>query len=121
MEINMKKVLGIILALVLVCSMFAVASAEGKKLKVAYITNSMSNEMNAYGFKIMEQHADQYNMEVTAFDGQYNAQVETAAITNCIGQGFDAIILCPSDINAAGERCGCHRCDVFCGSHAGIP
>lgn len=100
MEINMKKVLGIILALVLVCSMFAVASAEGKKLKVAYITNSMSNEMNAYGFKMMEQHADQYNMEVTAFDGQYNAQVETAAITNCIGQGFDAIILCPSDINA---------------------
>ncbi len=97
----MKKVLGIVLALVLVCSMFAVASAEaGKTLKVAYIPNSMSNEMNAYGFKIMEQVEKDYNMDVTAIDGQYNAQVETAAITQCIGQGYDAIILCPSDINA---------------------
>ena len=77
----MKKVLGIVLALVLVCCLFTAAVSEGKTLKVAYITNSMSNEMNAYGFKIMEQYAPQYNMEVTAFDGQYNAQVETAAIT----------------------------------------
>lgn len=73
---------------------------EAKTLKVAYIPNSMSNEMNAYGYKIMEQYQEEYNMEVTAFDGQYDAQVETSAITNCIGQGFDAIILCPSDINA---------------------
>ncbi len=74
---------------------------ETETLKVAYIPNSMSNEMNAYGYKIMEQYQDEYNMEVTAFDGQYDPQVETSAITNCIGQGFDAIILCPSDINAA--------------------
>lgn len=73
---------------------------EAETLKVAYIPNSMSNEMNAYGYKIMEQYQDDYNMEVTAFDGQYDPQVETSAITNCIGQGFDAIILCPSDINA---------------------
>ena len=97
----MKKILVIALALMLVCGMFAAATAEGgKTLKVAYIPNSMSNEMNAYGFKIMEEHAAEYNMEVTAFDGQYDAQTETAAITNCIGQDFDAIILCPSDINA---------------------
>lgn len=97
----MKKVLGIVLALALVCVMVAGACAEeGKTLKVAYIPNSMSNEMNAYGFKIMEQYAPEYNMEVTAFDGQYDPQTETAAITNCIGQGYDAIILCPSDINA---------------------
>ena len=74
---------------------------EAETLKVAYIPNSMSNEMNAYGYKIMEQYQDEYNMEVTAFDGQYDPQVETSTITNCIGQGFDAIILCPSDINAA--------------------
>lgn len=73
---------------------------EAETLKVAYIPNSMSNEMNAYGYKIMEQYQDDYNMEVIAFDGQYDPQVETSAITNCIGQGFDAIILCPSDINA---------------------
>lgn len=97
----MKKILGIILALVLVCGMMAVASAEaGRTLKVAYVTNSMSNEMNAYGYKIMEEHAAEYNMEVTAFDGQYDPQVETAAITSCIGQGFDAVILCPTDISA---------------------
>ena len=41
----MKKLIA--LALVLVLSLCAVASAEGKTLKVAYITNSMSNEMNA--------------------------------------------------------------------------
>lgn len=74
--------------------------AEGKTLKVAYIPNSMSNEMNAYGYKIMEQYQGDYNMEVTAFDGQYDSQTETAAITNCIGQDYDALILCPSDINA---------------------
>ncbi len=73
---------------------------EGKVLKVAYIPNSMSNEMNAYGYKIMKEHQGDYNMEVTAFDGQYDSQTETAAITNCIGQGYDAMILCPSDINA---------------------
>lgn len=97
----MKKVVGVALVLLLLCGLFAVGEAEaGEELKVAYIPNSMSNEMNAYGFKIMEQNAAKYNMTVTAFDGQYNAQVETAAITNCIGQGYDAIILCPSDINA---------------------
>lgn len=73
---------------------------EAQTLKVAYIPNSMSNEMNAYGYKVMEEYQEEYNMEVTAFDGQYDPQVETSAITNCIGQGFDAIILCPSDINA---------------------
>ncbi len=78
----------------------APAAEEGKTLKVAYIPNSMSNEMNAYGYKIMEEHQGDYNMEVTAFDGQYDSQTEVAAITNCIGQGYDALILCPSDINA---------------------
>ena len=76
------------------------AAEAGKTLKIAYIPNSMSNEMNAYGYKIMEEHQGDYNMEVTAFDGQYDSQTETAAITNCIGQGYDAMILCPSDINA---------------------
>ena len=76
------------------------AAEEGKTLKVAYIPNSMSNEMNAYGYKIMAEHQDEYNMVVDAFDGQYDPQTETAAITNCIGQGYDALILCPSDINA---------------------
>ena len=76
------------------------SAEEGKTLKIAYIPNSMSNEMNAYGYKIMEEHQGDYNMEVTAFDGQYDSQTETAAITNCIGQGYDAMILCPSDINA---------------------
>jgi len=75
-------------------------AGEEKALKVAYIPNSMSNEMNAYGYKIMEEHQDEYNMVVDAFDGQYDSQTETAAITNCIGQGYDALILCPSDINA---------------------
>ena len=37
-------------------------AAEGKTLKVAYIPNSMSNEMNAYGYKIMEEHQGDYNM-----------------------------------------------------------
>ena len=60
---------------------------EAETLKVAYIPNSMSNEMNAYGYKIMEENQDDYNMEVTAFDGKYDAQTETSAITNCIGQG----------------------------------
>lgn len=97
----MKKLLALAMVLAMMFSICVFANAEeAKTLKVAYIPNSMSNEMNAYGFKIMEQIAGDYNMEVTAFDGQYDAQVETAAITNCIGQGYDAIILCPSDINA---------------------
>lgn len=94
---------GILVTLAMGTAMLMGASAyaeEAQTLKVAYIPNSMSNEMNAYGYKIMEEHQEEYNMEVTAFDGQYDPQVETSAITNCIGQGFDAIILCPSDINA---------------------
>lgn len=97
----MKKFLALVMVLAMMLSVCVFANAEaGKTLKVAYIPNSMSNEMNAYGFKIMDQIAADYNMEVTAFDGQYDPQTETAAITNCIGQGYDAIILCPSDINA---------------------
>ena len=34
------------------------AAEAGKTLKVAYIPNSMSNEMNAYGYKIMEEHQE---------------------------------------------------------------
>ena len=99
-----KQTKGIVTMLVIGCSVAMGLTAyadDAEKIKVAYIPNSMSNEMNAYGYKIMEQYQDDYNMEVTAFDGQYDPQTETSAITNCIGQGYDAIILCPSDINAA--------------------
>lgn len=99
----MKRTKSILATLAAGCvlTMGLTAYAEdAEPLKVAYIPNSMSNEMNAYGYKIMEENQGDYNMEVTAFDGKYDAQTETSAITNCIGQGFDAIILCPSDINA---------------------
>lgn len=99
-----KQTKGIVTMLVIGCSVAMGLTAyadDAEKIKVAYIPNSMSNEMNAYGYKIMEQYQDDYDMEVTAFDGQYDPQTETSAITNCIGQGYDAIILCPSDINAA--------------------
>ncbi|MEA4896790.1 sugar ABC transporter substrate-binding protein [Bacillota bacterium Meth-B3] len=98
----MKRILGIALVLLLALGMLpgAALAQEGKALKVAYIPNSMSNESLAYGFKMLQQYAADYNIEVTAFDGQFNAQVEVATITNCIGQGYDALILCPSDINA---------------------
>ena len=98
----MKRMLGVMVSLALLSTLFvgvAVGEAE-KPLKVAYIPNSMSNESLAYGFKILEQYAADYSIEVTAFDGQFNPQVETAIITNAIGQGYDALILCPSDINA---------------------
>ena len=99
----MKRTKGMLAALAAGCVLTMGLTAyakEAETLKVAYIPNSMSNEMNAYGYKIMEENQGDYNMEVTAFDGKYDAQTETSAITNCIGQGFDAIILCPSDINA---------------------
>lgn len=94
------RTLAAVIGFTLAMGSAVMAGEAGKTLKVAYIPNSMSNEMNAYGYKIMEQIQGDYNMEVTAFDGQYDAQVETSTITSCIGQEFDAIILCPSDINA---------------------
>lgn len=99
----MKRSLKLMLALVLAASMLlaGMACAEaGEPLKVAYIPNSMSNESLAYAFKQMEAAAPDYNIEVTAFDGQFDPQIEVRAISNCIAQGFDAIITCPSDISA---------------------
>lgn len=97
----MKKVLILTLVIALAMLIAVPSFAEaGKTLKVAYIPNSMSNESLAYAYREMERMAPDYNIEMTAFDGQYDPQIEVRNFTNCIAQEFDAIITTPSDISA---------------------
>lgn len=96
----MKRLVSLLVALCLLMVAFSAVAEPARTLKVAYIPNSMSNESMAYSFKEMEKHAAEYNIEMTAFDGQFDPQVEARAVSDCIAQKYDAIIVTPSDINA---------------------
>lgn len=94
----MKKALGMVLVLMMVLGLFTVASAEADK--AAFITQALSNESQAYSWKQFQQYCADYGFEMTVFEGQNDVQNEAKAVSTCIAQGFKAIFVNPSDINA---------------------
>lgn len=109
----MKKLIALLLALVMVLSMVAcgakneetpadskpAASSDGK-IKVGFITQSLTNASQAYAWTQFQKYAPEYGFEVTLFDEDYDAQNGVAAISTCIAEGYTAICLNPTDPSA---------------------
>ena len=105
-----KKILVLLLALMMVVGVFAckpaattepAASADGTKTyKAAFITQALSNESQAYAWKQFQAYCGEYGFTMDVFEGQNDVQNEAKAVSTCIAQGYDAIFINPSDINA---------------------
>ncbi|HAX40848.1 MAG TPA: hypothetical protein DCY10_08250, partial [Clostridiales bacterium] len=105
-----KKILVLLMALMMVFGVFAckpAASTEtaapadaAKTYKAAFITQALSNESQAYAWKQFQQYAGEYGFVMDVFEGQNDVQNEAKAVSTCIAQGYDAIFINPSDINA---------------------
>ncbi len=76
------------------------APAEAGVQKAAFITQALSNESQAYAWKQFQQYCGEYGFEMTVFEGQNDVQNEAKAVSTCIAQGYKAIFINPSDINA---------------------
>ena len=78
----------------------AAAEPAATTYKAAFITQALSNESQAYSWKQLQQYAPEYGFTVDVFEGQNDVQNEAKAVSTCIAQGYDAIFINPSDINA---------------------
>ena len=94
----MKKILGCLLALLLVIGMMSVSFAE-ETYTVVFIPGEVANESQGFSAKMFEKHGAEFGMEVIIMDGQGDAQIQAQCVTNCIAQGVDALFVNPNDIN----------------------
>ena len=76
------------------------ADTAAKTYKAAFITQALSNESQAYAWKQFQQYCGEYGLTMDVFEGQNDVQNEAKAVSTCIAQGYDAIFINPSDINA---------------------
>jgi ribose transport system substrate-binding protein len=75
-------------------------AAESGKHTLVFIPGSASNPSQAFGFKMFEKHAAEYNFEVSMLDGKADVAEQTKAINNAVAQGADVIIVNPNDAKA---------------------
>ena len=95
----MKKVFALILVLIMAVAAMATASAEGE-VKVAFITQSLSNASQAYAWTQFQKYAPEYGFTVQVFEEDYNAENGDRAIHQCIADGYTAICINPTDPSA---------------------
>ena len=96
----MKKLFALLLVLVLAFACATAATAEGEEIKVAFITQSLTNASQAYAWTQFEKYAPEYGFTVQVFDEEYNAENGDRAIRQCIADGYDAICINPTDPSA---------------------
>ena len=70
----MKKLFALLLVLVLAFACATTAAAEGEEIKVAFITQSLTNASQAYAWTQFEKYAPEYGFTVQVFDEEYNAE-----------------------------------------------
>ncbi|HIS02246.1 MAG TPA: sugar ABC transporter substrate-binding protein [Candidatus Excrementavichristensenella intestinipullorum] len=95
----MKKLVALLLAVLMALAGVA-AMAQEEEVKVAFITQALSNASQAYAWTQFQKYADDYGFTVTVFDEKYDAQNGVAAIGTCIAQGYTAICINPTDPSA---------------------
>ena len=76
----MKKLFALLLVLVLAFACATTATAEGEEIKVAFITQSLTNASQAYAWTQFEKYAPEYGFTVQVFDEEYNAENGDRAI-----------------------------------------
>ncbi|MCC8163870.1 MAG: sugar ABC transporter substrate-binding protein [Lachnospiraceae bacterium] len=75
-------------------------ASSGETVKVAFLTQSLSNASQAYAWTQFQAYAEEYGFEVTVFEEDYDAQNGASAIGTCISQGYAAICMNPTDPSA---------------------
>lgn len=95
----MKKLVALLLAVLMALAGVA-AMAQEEEVKVAFITQALSNASQAYAWTQFQKYAGDYGFTVTVFDEKYDAQNGVAAIGTCIAQGYTAICINPTDPSA---------------------
>ncbi len=109
----MKKFLMLMLALVMVVTMFAGCAApaapaaaapaepektEAKKYRVAYIARAQADSFAAWLANAVVEEAAKYpNISLEVFDGQASDDTENGLIENAIADKYDAIIIQPNN------------------------
>lgn len=76
------------------------AEASGDEIKIGWIVQDMANESQSYACRIAEEKAAELGLNFTSYDQAGDAQKATDAISTCIAQGVDAIIINPADPQA---------------------
>lgn len=76
------------------------AASSGDAIKIGWIVQDMSNESQSYSCRIAEEKAAEMGLEFTYYDQAGDAQKAIDAISTCIAQKVDAIIINPSDPQA---------------------
>lgn len=76
------------------------SAASGEGIKVGWIVQDMANESQSYSCRIAEEQAAELGIDFTYYDQAGDAQKATDAISTCIAQGMDAIIINPADPQA---------------------
>lgn len=74
----------------------AAPAAEGNRTMV-FIPGSLSNPSQAFGWKMFQKHAAEYNFDVSVLDGKADVQEQTKAINNAVAQGVDFLMVNPND------------------------
>lgn len=94
----MKKLLIVFMALALV--LCGTAFAESEPVKLAWIVQDMANESQSYACRIAEEMAGDYGFEFTYYDQAGDIQKCVDAVTTCIAEQVDVIIINPVDPQA---------------------
>jgi ribose transport system substrate-binding protein len=107
MKKNLAKMLGVVFALVLVISLMsacapaaeetAAEEPAGETRKLVFIPGQLANPSQAFGWKMFQKHAADYDFEVSVLDGKGDVQEQTKAINNAVAQGFDVMMVNPND------------------------
>lgn len=107
-----KKILGLAAAAVMVAS----AAVAQDKVKVGAAVYGLNAEFMQIWSAALEEHPAVKSgmVDLTIFDGRYDALVQQEQFETMITQGFDAIIFVPIDIEAGAAA-------VEAASEAGIP
>lgn len=123
-----KKIIGLLLVLVLICSALAAcqapattsgpleSSAEapvegtpaeevpeasaGESVKAIFNAQSMSNPSNAFIAKMFQKHAAEFGFDVSIMDGKGDPATDAQNVLNAIAQGVKVIFIKPNDSNA---------------------
>lgn len=64
---------------------------------LVFIPGQLANPSQAFGWKMFQKHAADYNFEVNVLDGKGDVQEQTKAINNAVAQGFGVMMVNPND------------------------
>ena len=91
-------------AALLACCLFTAATAAqaGEKYRIGGMTYGLAGEYMKLWATALERHPAVKSglVELTVFDGRYDASVQQSQFETCAAQGYDALIFVPIDIEA---------------------